>query len=74
VDARRIASLIQSAGARPAAETAALARRLAGEWHPGRGDRTHPVAREWVRRWTPRTMPVTTPGCACAAGRCPVCN
>jgi len=46
----------------------ALVDRVAG------GDHALPVAREWVRRWGPRPMVVTPPPCACATGRCTVCN
>jgi hypothetical protein len=40
----------------------------------GRTDHTPPVAREWLRRWGPKRITVTPPACACAAGRCTVCN
>lgn len=37
-------------------------------------DRTHPVAREWVRRWQPARALTALPDCGCAVGRCAVCN
>jgi hypothetical protein len=38
------------------------------------GDRTHPVAREWVRRWRPARAAVAVAVCSCATGRCALCN
>lgn len=37
-------------------------------------DATHPVARDWVRRWGPARTATALPDCSCAAGRCSVCN
>jgi len=37
-------------------------------------DRSSPVASEWLRRWRPAPMPLALPDCACATGRCGVCN
>lgn len=38
-------------------------------------DRTHPVSRDWVRRWGPvRSDGTALPDCSCALGRCVVCN
>ena len=37
-------------------------------------DGTHPAAREWVRRWGPARALTALPDCACAAGRCGICN
>jgi hypothetical protein len=45
-------------------------------WPGGPADRHEPGAVEWLRRWRPRG-PVDAnqiPTCACAAGRCLVCN
>ncbi len=39
-----------------------------------RDDKTHPVAREWVRRWGPDRLGAEIPGCSCHAGRCALCN
>jgi hypothetical protein len=38
------------------------------------GDRSVPVAREWLRRWAPRAFVLPLPACTCAAGRCATCN
>ena len=37
-------------------------------------DGTHPAGREWVRRWGPAPLLAMLPDCACAAGRCGICN
>jgi len=37
-------------------------------------DRHDPAALEWLRRWTPNPAHLITPACACAAGRCGICN
>jgi hypothetical protein len=37
------------------------------------GDRLVPVAREWLRRWSPTRLALR-PACTCAAGRCAACN
>jgi hypothetical protein len=69
-----IASLIRSAGSPQTARL--LARAARATWPGGAHDRTQPTAREWVRRWRPR-HPVTgadIPACACAGGRCAICN
>jgi len=43
-------------------------------WPGGIGDRTDPVALEWVSRWRPQC--VESPGfeCRCVSGYCGVCN
>lgn len=38
------------------------------------GDRTEPVAREWVRRWGPSPFATVLSDCSCAVGRCALCN
>jgi hypothetical protein len=43
-------------------------------WPGGAGDRTQPVAREWLRRWLPKPMPLSAPPCSCPVGRCGTCN
>ena len=43
-------------------------------WPGGAGDRSEPVALEWVRRGGPRVTVPLAPACSCAAGRCGVCN
>jgi len=53
-----------------------LVRAARAAWPGGPSDRTEPAALEWVRRWRPR-HPVSgadIPACACATGRCLVCN
>jgi hypothetical protein len=37
-------------------------------------DRHEPAAAEWVRRWRPARAAAPLPSCACAAGRCGICN
>ncbi len=37
-------------------------------------DGTHAAGREWVRRWGPTQTLAVVPACACAAGRCGICN
>ena len=39
-----------------------------------RGDRISPVGAQWLRRWRPRPIVMPLPDCACATGRCGVCN
>ncbi len=39
-----------------------------------RPEGTHPMAREWVRRWGPAPALAAAADCACAAGRCTICN
>lgn len=41
---------------------------------PDRGGRAVPVASEWLRRWGPKPVAPLAAECACAAGRCSVCN
>jgi hypothetical protein len=56
--------------------TRMLARATRSAWPGGAADVTRPAALEWVRRWRPR-HPVSgdqIPACACATGRCLVCN
>ena len=62
-----------------ALRTPAEAERLAGEaiarcWPGGIEDRLDPVAVEWLRRWTPRTLDAARIRCSCAHGRCTVCD
>lgn len=72
---RTIAEHIESISMRRELDTqrlvSAMARRC---WPGGRGDRSKPVASEWVRRWAPRSVGVLPPACSCALGRCGVCN
>ena len=62
-----------------ALRTPAEAEGLIGElivrcWPGGMDDRLDPIAVEWVRRWSPRTLNAARIGCSCARGRCTVCN
>jgi hypothetical protein len=43
-------------------------------WPGGPGDRSEPVALEWVRLWGPGHVGLIPLACSCAAGRCRVCN
>jgi hypothetical protein len=56
-----------------AADTSRLAALRDRSW-PGGGDRTIPHAHDWLKRWGPRRTLASPPRCACADGRCPVCN
>ena len=48
---------------------------LVGRCWPGGGaDRSEPTAREWLRRWAPKQLPLRPPECSCPAGRCSACN
>ena len=66
---------IRNVAARGHAAERALVTRLSGMcWPSGGADRTHGMAREWVRRWHPGRIGAVLPACSCAAGRCAVCN
>jgi hypothetical protein len=70
-----IAAHIESVSSRSASDTDRLASRIARScWPGGAGDRLEPAALEWVRRWRPRGPIVGAIACACASGRCQVCN
>jgi hypothetical protein len=43
-------------------------------WPAGADDRLDPIAVEWVRRWTPRTLIAARLDCSCSNGRCAICN
>lgn len=43
-------------------------------WPAGAEDRLDPIAIEWVRRWTSRTLIAAKLDCSCAHGRCAICN
>ena len=57
---------------RTEAQGDALAAALAARWSPS--DRNDPLAREWLRRWSPKPAHFPPPACACATGHCLVCN
>ena len=72
-DRAALAALIGSAARVPGRRILLLDRLVERSW-PGGGDRTEPVARRWVRAWGPVRTLATPPPCACAGGRCSVCN
>jgi hypothetical protein len=66
---------IEALASRSPAETSDLTSGILRNCWPGGGeDRTQPAALAWVRRWRPERLGATLPACACAAGRCAVCN
>lgn len=67
-DAKFLAGLLAGGAAMP------LDRLIARVWPTGAADRTHPAATQWVRRWGPHRIAATPLPCACATGRCEVCN
>jgi len=74
-DNERIAAHIASVSRRADADADRLIAALLGHsWPGGHCDRTEHVALEWVRRWRPRPIAALPPVCACASGRCSVCN
>ncbi|HEU4977851.1 MAG TPA: hypothetical protein VFT42_03050 [Solirubrobacteraceae bacterium] len=67
--------LIAAIARRSDAEAHALASTLAQRcWPVTTADRDEPLARDWLRRWSPRSAPLPPPACSCAHGRCAVCN
>jgi len=71
MDADALAPLITRA-ARP--DYQLMADLLAFSWPGGPADRTAPVAREWLRRWSPRALVGEGAPCACPDGRCACSN
>jgi hypothetical protein len=66
---------IQSTAARDTRQTRNLIALIAGAcWPSGGGDRTDPVALDWLRRWGPARSRAALPVCSCARGHCAVCN
>ena len=65
---------IRALAARSESDTDRLTAGLHARAWPGGGDRHDPIAREWLRRWAPRSMGPVAAGCACATGRCGICN
>jgi hypothetical protein len=47
---------------------------LAHCWPGGPSDRTAPIAREWLRRWTPRRLALEFTACECPVERCGCAN
>jgi hypothetical protein len=70
-----IAGHINAISTRTDAEADRLADRLLGQpWPGGASDRSERGALGWLRRWRPAGPAVEAIACACASGRCPVCN
>jgi hypothetical protein len=66
---------IAAMGRRTAADHDRLAEILTGRcWPGGAADRTEPAAHGWVRRWARSSAHAVVLDCACAHGRCAVCN
>jgi hypothetical protein len=71
----QIKAHIQSIASRAESDTERLTSAVLHRcWPGGTGDRSVPVALEWVRRWGPRGVSPVTQACACTGGRCHVCN
>ena len=71
MDAENFATLVARA-AGPAEQL--LGDLVAGSWPGGPADHTQPVAREWLRRWSPKRLTLEPPACSCPDGRCGTCH
>ena len=71
MDAEGLAPLVSRAARR---DHQLLSDLLATAWPGGPADRTAPVAREWLRRWTPRHLTAASLACRCADERCACSN
>ena len=69
-----LSTLIGAIDARTPRETDLIVAGLMRRSWPSGPDRTDPVARGWLSRWSPASAPAAAPDCACAAGRCAWCN
>jgi hypothetical protein len=70
-----IASHIKAIATRTDAESHRLSALLFGKpWPGGPSDRSERGALDWLRRWRPGRPTVPAIDCACASGRCGVCN
>jgi hypothetical protein len=47
---------------------------LVAAWPGGPADRTAPVVREWLRRWTPQRLMAVPATCRCPEARCACSN
>jgi hypothetical protein len=66
---------IAAIAARTGPERELLARTLHGDcWPDGGADALAPAAREWLRRWAPKTVGDAGLACGCASGVCAICN
>ena len=68
---QHIAALVAEAGR---GSRRAVRRLQADCWPGGSADRAEPAAMEWLSRWHPARAAAATPICACASGRCAICN
>jgi hypothetical protein len=74
-DREVILAHIQALAAGRHAGAMQLAQRIGRHcWPGGSSDRSEPGALDWVRRWGPRGVAPSQPGCSCKLGRCAVCN
>jgi hypothetical protein len=71
-----VAALVSAIDTRTSYQTDWITRALmGGAWPGGHADRTYSSAAEWVRHWgPPRMREPYRNDCACAHGRCLVCN
>lgn len=70
-----IATHVQAITTRTESETVGLSHRLLGHaWPGGPDDRSDHAALAWLRQWRPARAAAETLACACATGRCLVCN
>jgi hypothetical protein len=71
-----VAALVEAIEARTHDQTDWMMRAMVRRaWPGGQTDRRDPMASDWVRRWGPGRMRAPKLGdCACAQGRCTVCN
>jgi hypothetical protein len=66
---------IESIATRSNSESRRLAQHLnRRSWPGGADDHTEPIALGWLQQWHPSGPAPATPLCACASGRCLVCN
>jgi hypothetical protein len=72
-DPDRIAALVRAALTPGEGDARPLAHLRTRCW-PGGGDRLSRGAVAWLRGWGPHRTTLDAPACACAAGRCGVCN
>lgn len=70
-----IAEHVQAISTRTHGESSSLSRRLLGHsWPGGPTDRSELAALDWLSRWHPARAATDLIACACASGRCLVCN
>ena len=70
-----ISEHVEAISTRTHGEGASLSRRLLGHaWPGGALDTSEPAALDWLSRWHPARAATQLTACACATGRCLVCN